>query len=225
MKNYGFVSPRRLRAFGLGSLLAVGLTLSAVLLNSGASVALAATPTTVAPLAVAPANTTEIWVDVEGANASASITHLSVQQAPNGWNDAAATQTPFGASAVFPAQPGAVDIRFRASAPAVADIAVSYVAADGTVLAERVLLAISLTQKMAGADGWISWSALSEQTGGDPVGPGAASDPLARSGSDGPLLSLALLPVALVAAGMALLFAARRRSRTQQPADQLEGEE
>ena len=129
------------------------------------------------------------------------------------------------ASAVFPAQPGAVDIRFRASAPAVVDIAVSYVAADGTVLAERVLLAISLTQKMAGADGWISWSALSEQTGGDPDGPGAASDPLARSGSDGPLLSLALLPVALVAAGMALLFAARRRSRTQQPADQLEGEE
>ena len=63
------------------------------------------------------------------------------------------------------------------------------------------------------------------ETGGDPDGPGAASDPLARSGSDGPLLSLALLPVALVAAGMALLFAARRRSRTQQPADQLEGEE
>ena len=227
MKNFGPVSLRRFRVLGLGSFVAAALTVSALLLTGTASAASAAATRSVPPLSDAPEHTTEIWVDVEGADARASITHIALQQVPGGWNDLAATQTPFGASAVFSAKPGAVDIRFRVSAPTVADIAVTYVAADGTVLAERLLLRTSLTQKITDADGWISWSALSEQTGGDPDapdGPDDARDPLARSGADVPPLALVFIPVALVAVGVVLLIGARHCARKRQLTDQIESE-
>lgn len=121
-----------------------------------------------------PTDTTEVWIDIEGSEAHDAVTEISSSSAGN-WNDSPATLTPFGASAVFPATPGAHDVRIRLeatlTAPFTADIAVTYADDAGVVLGEVTLRNAIITPGDADSDGWIDWAALTE----DGVGPGTAN--------------------------------------------------
>lgn len=159
---------------------------------SGAVVASAVAATATSDAAVSsalatPTDTTEVWIDIEGSEAHDAVTEISSSSAGN-WNDSPATLTPFGASAVFPATPGAHDVRIRLeatlTAPFTADIAVTYADDAGVVLGEVTLRNAIITPGDADSDGWIDWAALTE----DGVGPGTAdgtADAAANSAANG----------------------------------------
>lgn len=145
------------------------------------------------PLA-APADTTQLWVDVESDAARTSIGRIEAKLGSGEWVALAAATTPFGYSASGTAVPGLVDVRFTASAALEADVAVTFVGDDRAVLGERLVRGAKL------AAGTVAWSDLTEPSDeasgnansgsgsdadGSSGGAGAGSGSNAASNSDG----------------------------------------
>ncbi|MBL3700907.1 hypothetical protein EV139_0606 [Leucobacter luti] len=126
----------------------------------------------------APADTAEVWLDLEGDAAAAAAVTLSVQQGA-GWLDAAAARTPAGIGASFPASAGALDARFTTDRAVTADLAITFAAADGTIIEDAVHRAVRLDPADAGMDGWIT---LETVLGG---GSDGGTDGSSEGGSDG----------------------------------------
>lgn len=173
-----------------------------------------------APAALtAPAGTTQVWVDIEGQGAIAAVTEVSAATSGGAWVDAAPTTTPFGRTAIFATAPGPLDLRLRIAEPTTADVAVTFVDAGGTVLAEHLLRSVALSPAHAGTGGWIAWSSLTEGSGApDNQTPAEGADAQAQGALSrtGQATGLALAPLVFgaLAVGVALMLTgAALRSR------------
>lgn len=181
----------------------------------------------------APSGTAEIWLDVEGSQASEAISELSSSSA-GAWTDRTATATPFGSSAAFPGTAGPHDVRLRLapgfSAPFTADIAITYADQSGAILTETTVRDASITPGRADSDGWIDWAAIvdasrdgtddgsqdrDDQTPSSADRASAAHGPLTETGGSSSWWIAAAAAGALALGSAAIVTARRRRSRNE----------
>ena len=202
--------------------LALGAALGIVVGGLGASAAFAApSPEPLTVTATAPAGSTQVWIDLEGADPAEVQVTLSAPDAadqPVSW-----AATVAGAGFRGAAQPGDVTASVVASAEALAAepaLALTFADDAGTVLAEqRTTLA---AKPDGGTDGTTDGSTEGGTDGstdgsGTPAGPGSGTGakpggPLATTGS-GPMLPIALLAGVLVLGGGAALALRGTRAR------------
>lgn len=206
--------------------LALGAALGIVVGGLGASAAFAApSPEPLTVTATAPAGSTQVWIDLEGADPAEVQVTLSAPDAadqPVSW-----AATVAGAGFRGAAQPGDVTASVVASAEALAAepaLALTFADDAGTVLAEqRTTLA---AKPDGGTDGTTDGSTEGGTDGptdgstdgsGTSAGPGSGTGakpggPLARTGS-GPMLPIALLAGVLVLGGGAALALRGTRAR------------
>lgn len=179
----------------------VAAVVTVVFWFAGASSALASTAPPV------PAGTVEVWVDAEG-DAAAGITTVVVA------GDSSVSATPvagtYGVTSVHPAVTGAVrQVRVAATAAGRADIALTFVAADGTVLGEHRYSNVAIAAETQPTP-VIGDEVPSESS------PPAAAPPGELADSGMPTVAVALgLGAVVIAIGGVLMARTRRRGAAQ----------
>lgn len=205
-------------ACGLGAFVVLGAASS---LAFGVDGAVSQTPASTERAAaglVAPAESAQVWVDVEGAAARTGVTAIAVRAGDKLWALTDATATPLGFSGARSVVPGVIDVRFTVETDLTADIAVTFVDTDGRVLNEHLLRSAKLAQ---GSSTWADVTASEGpspggQGEGDTSGPGTATakNPLSGTGGERMLPYLIGAGVLVIAgAAIGVIAAAKRRTR------------